>query len=132
MLIGLLFSLALTLYFKRAEHSDRQEVGLIMLTSYFCYLTAELLDLSGVIALFVCGIVMGSVCVLNTSPSAQRGIGLVFETTSYLAEGLIYTYIGFQILLLRNADTKILVFSALLLPLMPLCRLLALLPLLLV
>jgi NhaP-type Na+/H+ or K+/H+ antiporter len=134
MAVGLGFGLLLTFYFRwqkreEAQEGAVQEVAMVMLTSYLCYLVAEMINLSGIIALFVCGVIMGSYCIRNLSGPAQRGTGLVLESLSYLAEGFIYVYLGLQVMSLPSNITAI-SFALILLPLMPLARVCALLALL--
>ncbi|RHN80742.1 putative cation/H+ exchanger, cation/H+ exchanger, CPA1 family [Medicago truncatula] len=55
--VGLLSAyLIKTFYFGR--HSTDREVALMMLMAYFSYMIAELLELSGILTIFFCGIVM--------------------------------------------------------------------------
>jgi sodium/hydrogen exchanger 8 len=50
----------------------------MVLVSYLSYLVAELLHLSGIIALFVCGILMGHYVHLNLSAVSKMATGVSF------------------------------------------------------
>ncbi|PRQ33310.1 putative cation/H+ exchanger, cation/H+ exchanger, CPA1 family, na+/H+ exchanger NHX -type [Rosa chinensis] len=68
-----------TLCFGR--HSSIREVSLVVLMAYLSYMVAELLDLSGILTVFFCGIVMH-----------------VFAMMSFIAETFIFLYVGMDAL----------------------------------
>ncbi|XP_077240631.1 sodium/hydrogen exchanger 1-like isoform X2 [Tasmannia lanceolata] len=58
-----------TLYFGR--HSTDREVAIMMLMAYLSYMLAELLDLSGILTVFFCGIVMSHYTWHNVTESSR-------------------------------------------------------------
>jgi NhaP-type Na+/H+ or K+/H+ antiporter len=49
-----------------------QELAVIALLSYFSYLLADVTGLSGILALFVCGVVVSHYALHNVSEEGQR------------------------------------------------------------
>lgn len=49
----------------------RQELAVITLLSYFSYLLADVTGLSGILALFVCGVVVSHYALNNVSEEGQ-------------------------------------------------------------
>ncbi|KAJ0045207.1 hypothetical protein Pint_04000 [Pistacia integerrima] len=82
---GLLTAVILkTLYF--GKHSSVREVALMVLMAYLSYILAELLELSGILTVFFCGIFM--------SHYAWH----IFEMMSFVAETFIFLYVGMDAL----------------------------------
>ncbi|XP_048225632.1 sodium/hydrogen exchanger 2 isoform X2 [Ricinus communis] len=68
--VGLLSAFIIkTLYFGR--HSTDREVALMMLMAYSSYMLAELLNLSGILTVFFCGIVMSHYTWHNVTESSR-------------------------------------------------------------
>jgi NhaP-type Na+/H+ or K+/H+ antiporter len=53
------------------RHSTDREVALMMLMAYLSYMLAELLDLSGILTVFFCGIVMSHYTWHNVTESSR-------------------------------------------------------------
>jgi NhaP-type Na+/H+ or K+/H+ antiporter len=49
-----------------------QELAVVTLLSYFSYLLADVTGLSGILALFVCGVVVSHYALNNVSEEGQR------------------------------------------------------------
>ncbi|WCJ43190.1 sodium hydrogen exchanger 2 [Euphorbia peplus] len=81
-----------TLYFGR--HSTDREVALMMLMAYISYLIAELLNLSGILTIFFCGIVMSHYTWHNVTESSRITTKHAFATMSFIAETFIFVYVG--------------------------------------
>ncbi|KAF2307163.1 hypothetical protein P3X46_035166 [Hevea brasiliensis] len=81
-----------TLYFGR--HSTDREVALMMLMAYLSYLLAELLNLSGILTVFFCGIVMSHYTWHNVTESSRITTKHAFATMSFIAETFIFVYVG--------------------------------------
>ena len=91
--LGLLLSLLLrhgTLY----ERSTHIEVSLTMGCAYLSYAVAEWLQLSGVLALFFCGVTLGHYNWYNLSDAARLTTAHTTRTLSYLAETVVFAYLG--------------------------------------
>ncbi|MQL74133.1 hypothetical protein Taro_006488 [Colocasia esculenta] len=85
-----------TLYFGR--HSTDREVSLMMLMAYLSYMLAELLDLSGILTVFFCGIVMSHYTWHNVTESSRITTKHAFATLSFIAETFIFLYVGMDAL----------------------------------
>ncbi|CAH8337568.1 unnamed protein product [Eruca vesicaria subsp. sativa] len=84
------------LYF--ARHSTDREVALMMLMAYLSYMVAELCDLSGILTVFFCGIVMSHYTWHNVTESSRITTKHTFATLSFLAETFIFLYVGMDAL----------------------------------
>uniref|UniRef100_A0A6V7QR05 Cation/H+ exchanger transmembrane domain-containing protein n=1 Tax=Ananas comosus var. bracteatus TaxID=296719 RepID=A0A6V7QR05_ANACO len=94
---GLLTAYALkALYFGR--HSTDREIALMALMAYFSYMLAELLQLSGILTVFFCGIVMSHYAWHNVSESSRITTRHIFATLSFIAETFIFLYVGMDAL----------------------------------
>lgn len=93
------------------KHSDReclrlagvlshcsQELATITLLSYLSYLLADVTGLSAILSLFVCGVVTSHYAMHSLSPEGRVATLTGFRTASYLAEGVIFIYLGMDAL----------------------------------
>ncbi|KAK8508875.1 hypothetical protein V6N13_090827 [Hibiscus sabdariffa] len=85
-----------TLYFGR--HSTDREVALMMIMAYLSYMLAELLNLSGILTVFFCGIVMSHYTWHNVTESSRTTTKHAFATMSFIAETFIFLYVGMDAL----------------------------------
>lgn len=85
-----------TLYFGR--HSTDREVALMILMAYFSYMLAELFDLSAILTVFFCGIVMSHYTWHNVTESSRVTTKHAFATLSFVAEIFIFLYVGMDAL----------------------------------
>ncbi|CAA6662079.1 unnamed protein product [Spirodela intermedia] len=83
-----------TLYFGR--HSTDREVALMMLMAYLSYMLAELLDLSGILTVFFCGIVMSHYTWHNVTESSR--ITTKYYVHCTLMIHFIFLYVGMDAL----------------------------------
>ncbi|XP_015584654.1 sodium/hydrogen exchanger 2 isoform X1 [Ricinus communis] len=91
--VGLLSAFIIkTLYFGR--HSTDREVALMMLMAYSSYMLAELLNLSGILTVFFCGIVMSHYTWHNVTESSRITTKHAFATISFISETFIFLYVG--------------------------------------
>ncbi|XP_078179219.1 sodium/hydrogen exchanger 1-like isoform X1 [Carex rostrata] len=84
------------LYFGR--HSTDREVAIMILMAYLSYMLAELLDLSGILTVFFCGIVMSHYTWHNVTESSRITTKHAFATMSFIAEIFIFLYVGMDAL----------------------------------
>ncbi|KAG1338602.1 sodium/hydrogen exchanger 2 [Cocos nucifera] len=84
------------LYFGR--HSTDREVALMMLMAYLSYMLAELLDLSGILTVFFCGIVMSHYTWHNVTESSRVTTKHAFATLSFISETFLFLYVGMDAL----------------------------------
>ncbi|XP_038973282.1 sodium/hydrogen exchanger 4 [Phoenix dactylifera] len=94
---GLLTAYALkTPYFGR--HSTDREIALMVLMAYLSYMLAELLQLSGILTVFLCGIVMSHYAQHNVRDNSRTTTRHIFATLSFMAETFIFLYVGMDAL----------------------------------
>ncbi|KAH9305083.1 hypothetical protein KI387_009487, partial [Taxus chinensis] len=84
------------LYFGR--HSTDREIALMALMAYLSYTLAELLQLSGILTVFFCGIVMSHYTWHNVTESSRITTKHTFATMSFIAETFIFLYVGMDAL----------------------------------
>ncbi|KAK8959510.1 Sodium/hydrogen exchanger 2 [Platanthera guangdongensis] len=84
------------LYFGR--HSTDREVAIMMLMAYLSYMLAELLNLSGILTVFFCGIVMSHYTWHNVTESSRITTKHAFATLSFIAETFLFLYVGMDAL----------------------------------
>uniref|UniRef100_A0A0D9WPS6 Cation/H+ exchanger transmembrane domain-containing protein n=1 Tax=Leersia perrieri TaxID=77586 RepID=A0A0D9WPS6_9ORYZ len=95
--IGLSTAYALkALYF--ARHSTDREIALMALMAYLSYMMAEFLNLSGILTVFFCGIVMSHYAWHNVTESSRIATRHIFATLSFIAETFIFLYVGMDAL----------------------------------
>jgi sodium/hydrogen exchanger 8 len=96
-LVGLLSAFTIRkLCFGR--HSTDREVAIMILMAYLSYMLAELFDLSGILTVFFCGIVMSHYTWHNVTESSRVTTKHVFSTLSFIAETFIFLYVGMDAL----------------------------------
>eukprot|EP01065_Artemidia_motanka_P041050 TRINITY_DN525_c10_g1_i1.p1 TRINITY_DN525_c10_g1~~TRINITY_DN525_c10_g1_i1.p1 ORF type:complete len:542 (+),score=161.53 TRINITY_DN525_c10_g1_i1:89-1627(+) len=91
-----LFSALLTKW-KRATPPPEIEVSLVFLTGFFAYFLAEGLEWSGILSLFVCGMVMAQYTVWSMSKVARFTTYHTLTGLSYAGMTLIFSALGFFI-----------------------------------
>ncbi|CAI2364053.1 unnamed protein product [Moneuplotes crassus] len=82
---------------KSLRHHPTLEIFLIMLFGYMSYLLAELLNLSGIMTLFLCGVIMSHYTYHNVSKSSKVGSVVSITSIAFLAEAFLFTYLGLSI-----------------------------------
>ncbi|ESW18545.1 hypothetical protein PHAVU_006G050200 [Phaseolus vulgaris] len=99
--LGVLSGL-LTSYILKAlsfgRHSSVREIALMMLMAYLSYMLAELCDLSGILTVFFCGILMSHYAWYNVTETSRITTRHVFATMSFIAETFIFLYVGMDAL----------------------------------
>lgn len=80
------------------RHSTDREVALMMLMAYLSYMLAELLDLSGILTVFFCGIVMSHYTWHNVTEGSRITTKHAFATLSFIAETFLFLYVGMDAL----------------------------------
>ncbi|KAF7837151.1 sodium/hydrogen exchanger 2-like [Senna tora] len=87
------------LYFGRlARHSTDREVALMILMAYLSYMLSELFNLSAILTVFFCGIVMSHYTWHNVTESSRVTTKHAFATLSFIAEIFIFLYVGMDAL----------------------------------
>src|SRR3984885_1552727 len=73
------------------------EITVSIITPYFAYLAAESLHSSGVLATVVCGMYLGHQSSLYFSTRARLQGAAVWETLSFVLNGIVFILIGLQL-----------------------------------
>ncbi|CAN6358536.1 unnamed protein product [Urochloa humidicola] len=81
-----------------ARHSTDREVSIMMLMAYLSYMLSMLLDLSGILTVFFCGIVMSHYTWHNVTESSRVTTKHTFATLSFIAEIFLFLYVGMDAL----------------------------------
>lgn len=94
--IGFLFGIitSLTTKFAKLTETPLLETSLLVLMSYSSFLTAEVVDSSGIVAILLCGITQAHYTVNNLSFEARERIKNLFELLTFLCENFLFLAVG--------------------------------------
>jgi sodium/hydrogen exchanger 8 len=81
------------------ENNAHVETSLVMIAPYCAYAAAEFLQLSGIVAILFCGVVMAHYARPNLSTAARRDSAMIFKTLATLAETFVFLYMGVSLFL---------------------------------
>lgn len=95
-LAGLSIGLIQSYIYKHYNLSNHQkiEVGMLFLLFYCNFSAAKVLSLSGIIALFIYGVVVSHYSSFNLSEESKITSEQIFSTAAYLAEQLLFLCMG--------------------------------------
>ncbi|PIA38317.1 hypothetical protein AQUCO_02800178v1 [Aquilegia coerulea] len=96
--VGLLTAYALKKINFAKDSTNNREIALIGLMSYLSYMLAELLNLSGILTVFLCGIIMSHYAYHNVSDGSKVTTKNSSSTMSNIAETFIFLYMGMDVL----------------------------------
>ncbi|XP_065862488.1 sodium/hydrogen exchanger 4 isoform X2 [Euphorbia lathyris] len=88
------------------RHSSVREIAIMVLVAYLSYMLAELLELSGILTVFFCGILMSHYAWHNLTESSRITTRHVFAMMSYVAETFIFLYVGMDALDIQKWKTS--------------------------
>nr|CCA25723.1 Monovalent Cation:Proton Antiporter1 (CPA1) Family putative [Albugo laibachii Nc14] len=114
-LIGVAFGMLPALLFKFSNLKSclMHEVGVYVMFVYLPFTIAQILEMSGVVAIIFAGIAMKHYASPNLSKEAQEICSRVFETIAYLAETAVFLNLGLSVFALQNGYNIIfIVFTA--------------------
>ncbi|OMJ68653.1 hypothetical protein SteCoe_33846 [Stentor coeruleus] len=94
--VGLLASWIIKRFPNLSLHPER-ESAIIILFGYLSYTVSEILGLSGIMAIFFCGVILAHYAWHNLSRKSQEGTDLVFKVISQGAEAFTVTYLGMSV-----------------------------------
>ncbi|KAL1827404.1 hypothetical protein ACET3Z_005816 [Daucus carota] len=80
------------------RHSPDREVALMIVMAYLSYMMAELFDLSGILTVFFCGIVMSHYTWHSMTDGSKVTTRHAFATFSFICEICIFLYVGMDAL----------------------------------
>jgi CPA1 family monovalent cation:H+ antiporter len=81
----------------RDDADVRLENAVSLLTPFVAYLPAELLDVSGVVAVVTCGLVLSQAGPSRISPATRLQAVSFWQLTSFLLNGALFALIGLQL-----------------------------------
>lgn len=104
--VGALFGALCSIVFKytKLRTAPHLETAVFWLFPYLSYLAAESMQLSGVMSLLFCGIMMGRYAYFNLSPENQVASPVSATIISVLAETFIFAYLGISVFTLQTYD----------------------------
>jgi len=94
--IGLATGLICSYIFRHTRIRDypKYEISLLFLFAYGAYALAESIELSGIMALFFCGVVLAHYNSYNLSKTSQTTAEEIFQALSTVAESFVFMYMG--------------------------------------
>lgn len=104
-ILGVLVSLCCARILKAVDiHSEfaKFELSFVLISAYISYSVAELFHLSGIMALFFCGICNAHYGYYNTSHASKISSKYAFEALSYMAELFVFAYLGMQVVVVQH------------------------------
>lgn len=115
--IGVVFALISALLLKHIDLRKHPslEFGLMLVFTYAPYVLAEGIHLSGIMAILFCGIVMSHYTHFNLSTVTQITMQQTMRTLSFIAETIVFAYLGLAIFSFKHRCEWALVIWALLL-----------------
>lgn len=75
-------------------HSPVHETLFVFCFGYLGYMASELFELSGIISLLTCGILMAHYAWYNLSPQSKQTTCLAFGAIGFGAEAFVFAYLG--------------------------------------
>lgn len=99
-LLGVAFGLisaVISNFFISFKESPPKEVFLIILFSYLSYILSEVMGMSAIMTLFVCGVTMSHYTYHNISEASQKGSIMAINTLGHAAEAFLFIYLGIGI-----------------------------------
>ncbi|NXP51659.1 SL9A9 protein, partial [Heliornis fulica] len=99
--IGSSYAVHLTKFTKLCEF-PMLETGLFFLLSWSAFLSAEAAGLTGIVAVLFCGVTQAHYTYNNLSPDSQMRTKQLFEFMNFLAENVIFCYMGLALFTFQN------------------------------
>ena len=109
-LLGFFFGVVsglMTKYFRFLTKNAIHETFLMATLAFLSYYMADLLEMSGIISIIVTSVMQAQYSWYNLSPQGKSVSSVTFQTLSYFAEALIFSYIGLGIFKQPQQDWSI-------------------------
>jgi sodium/hydrogen exchanger 8 len=94
--IGIVIGLVCSFLFRRSDFTESPpyEFTLTFLFAFTSYYVSEIIGMSGIVALFFCGIVISHYNYYNLSSSTKGSIKHIVHSFSLVAETFLYAFLG--------------------------------------
>jgi sodium/hydrogen exchanger 8 len=79
------------------KHYPDLEISIVLLTTYLGYVLADLVELSGIVAIFFSGVMTSQYLAHNLSVAAQGALAHVLHMLAFLAENFVFIYLGLSV-----------------------------------
>ncbi|NWH69292.1 SL9A9 protein, partial [Piaya cayana] len=99
--MGSSYAVHLTKFTKLCEF-PMLETGLFFLLSWSAFLSAEAAGLTGIVAVLFCGVTQAHYTYNNLSPDSKMRTKQLFEFMNFLAENVIFCYMGLALFTFQN------------------------------
>ncbi|NXE75164.1 SL9A9 protein, partial [Cochlearius cochlearius] len=99
--MGSSYAVHLTKFTKLSEF-PMLETGLFFLLSWSAFLSAEAAGLTGIVAVLFCGVTQAHYTYSNLSPDSKMRTKQLFEFMNFLAENVIFCYMGLALFTFQN------------------------------
>ena len=94
----------ITKYCRFVTRSSIHETFVMFLLAMLSYYLADLLKMSGIIAIIVCSVMQAHYSWYNLSPQGKHVSAVTFQTLGYFSEALIFSFIGVGIFEYRRSE----------------------------
>ena len=76
------------------EQNFNTEISLVLMCPWICYLIADGLQLSGIVAILVNGVILNYYATPNISIASRKVIKIAVDTVAYLTETVVFLFLG--------------------------------------
>ncbi|OWZ04932.1 Sodium/hydrogen exchanger 3 [Phytophthora megakarya] len=73
------------------------EISIVLLSAYLSYVIADLVGMSGIVALFFSGVLMSHYHLYNIADDSATALRHLLTTSSFLAENFVFIYMGMSV-----------------------------------
>uniref|UniRef100_A0A1I8H7N7 Sodium/hydrogen exchanger n=1 Tax=Macrostomum lignano TaxID=282301 RepID=A0A1I8H7N7_9PLAT len=103
-ILGTALALFCAIITKRTQMTVICEPTIMLSCGLLSYLLAEAINLSGILSLIVCGVLLAAYAKCNISDSSKRIFSLLLHMTASLSEMLIFLSMGVELVMLSNSQ----------------------------
>jgi len=106
MAVGIAFAIAYTLVLRFADmrHSQSMEILFIVLSCFLTFSSAEIVHMSGIIAVLFCGIIMGIYAKPHLSKEGRGLASFFVKELAQLADMGIFLLVGMDVVIINGAS----------------------------
>lgn len=89
------------------EKNINSEISLILMCPWVCYLVADGLELSGIVAILTNGIFLNYYATPNISGGAKHVIKTAVDTMAYASETMVFLFLGIGVFTYSNKFSEV-------------------------